>query len=80
MNEFVRKIVHLPGTILTPEVVLHRTLTKIDHIKAITVIVEWNDETFDFDWSQQKVSELTYGAVSLLDEIQLVRNGKAPLK
>lgn len=52
------KLVHLPGTKLTPEIVIHRTLGKIEHIKSITVVIQWNDDTFDCDWSQMKVSEL----------------------
>lgn len=80
MTEFVRKVIHLPGTKLTPDVVLHRTISKLEHIKAVTVIIEWNDETLDFDWSQQKVSSLCYGAMGLLDEVQQVRRGEQPLK
>lgn len=56
------KLVHLPGSKLTPEVVLHRTLNKIDHIKAVLVVIQWNDESFSSDWSQMKTSELVMGA------------------
>lgn len=70
MPEFERKIIHLPGTKLTPEVVLHRTLTKLDHIKSVTVIIQWNDETFDVDWSQQQVSDLCTGSMLLQREAQ----------
>lgn len=72
----MRKIVHLPGTKLTPDVVLHRTISKLDRIKAVTVIIQWDDDTLDFDWSQQRVSDLCFGAWSLLDEVQLVRKGE----
>lgn len=52
------KLLHLPGTKLTPEVVLHRTINKLDSIKAVFVVIQWHDETYDCDWSQMKVSEL----------------------
>jgi len=58
MTDYVPKMVHLPGTKLTPEVVLHRTLQKLEHIKAVTVMIQWNDDSYDADWSQMKVSEL----------------------
>ena len=58
MGDYVPKIVHLPGTELTPEVVLHRTLGKLEHIKAVVVIIQWKNESFDSDWSMMKVSEL----------------------
>jgi hypothetical protein len=56
------KLVHLPGTQLTPGVVLHRTLNKLDRIKAVAVVIQWDDDTFDVDWSQQKTSELVMSA------------------
>lgn len=70
MPEFERRIIHLPGTKLTPEVVLHRTLTKLDHIQSVAVIIQWNDGTFDIDWSNQKVSELCMGSMIFQKEVQ----------
>ncbi len=58
-------LVHLPGTRLTPEVTLHRTLNKLDRIKAVVVVVQWDDDTFDADWSQMKASELAMAALIL---------------
>jgi hypothetical protein len=55
---FEQKILHLPGTRLSPEVVLHRTLTKLDHIRSIAIVVQWEDESFDCDWSQMRLSDL----------------------
>ena len=52
------KLVHLPGSRLTPEVVLHRTLNKVDRIKAVAVIILWDDYSYDTDWSNMKLSEL----------------------
>lgn len=60
-----RKIVHLPGTKLTPEVALHRTLSKLEHIKAVTIIIQWDDDTFDVDWSSMKASELAMASLVL---------------
>jgi hypothetical protein len=61
--KFERKIIRLPGTKLTPEVVLHRTLTKLAHIKAVTVIIQWDDDSFDCDWSSHKLSDLCMGSM-----------------
>lgn len=58
MNEYVPKIVSLPGSSLSAEVVLHRTLTKLEHIKSVITIIQWNDDSFACDWSSMKVSEL----------------------
>lgn len=58
MTEFNRTIIHMPGTRLTPDTVLGRTLTKVEHIKAVAIVIQWQDETFSVDWSQMKVSEL----------------------
>jgi len=58
-------LVHLPGTRLTPEVVLHRTMNKLEHIKAVVVIIQWDDETFNVDWSQMKASELAMSSLIL---------------
>ncbi len=57
-DEYVPKMVHLPGTRLSPEVVLHRTLAKLPRIKSVVIVIQWDDDTFDTDWSQMKVSEL----------------------
>lgn len=59
------KIIHLPGTELTPEVVLHRTLTKKERIQAVTVVILWDDGTYDVDWSRQELRDLAMGAMTL---------------
>lgn len=74
MSDYVPRLVHLPGTRLTPEVVLHRTLQKLDRIRAVTVIIQWDDCTFDVDWSQMKVSEAAMAAMLHHDTaINLIR-------
>lgn len=65
MSDYEPKLVHLPGSRLTPEVVLHRTLNKLERIKGVVVIVQWGDDTFDVDWSQMKTSELAMAGVVL---------------
>lgn len=58
MTEYEPPLVSLPGTRLSPEVLLHRTLNKVGRMKAVTVIIQWDDDTFDCDWSSMKTSEL----------------------
>lgn len=58
MDDYIPKIVHLPGTKLSAEVVLHRTMQKLSRIKAVAIVIQWDDETFDMDWSSMKNSEL----------------------
>ena len=65
---FERKIIHLPGTKLTPEVVLHRTLTKLPHIKSVVVVIQWDDGSVECDWSSMMVSDLFMGAMALDEE------------
>lgn len=62
---YVPSLVHLPGTKLSPEVVIHRTLDKLSRIKNVIVIIQWDDNTMDCDWSQMKVSELSMAALVL---------------
>lgn len=60
--EYVPPLVTLPGAKVSPEVLLHRTLNKVGRIKAVTVVIQWDDDTFDMDWSSMKVSELCMAA------------------
>jgi hypothetical protein len=72
---YVPTLVHLPGTRLSPEVVLHRTLDKLGHIDGV-VGITWRDGTTDIDWSQMKLSDLSFMLHSLerflFDEIRRV--------
>lgn len=60
MSDFLRerKIAHLPGTKLSPEVVLARTQEKLPRIKAVLVVIQWDDETMSVDWSAIPLSGL----------------------
>lgn len=60
-------LVHLPGTKLTPAVVLHRTLNKIDHIKAVLVVIQWNDDTLACDWSQMTTADMCMASMVASD-------------
>lgn len=62
-----RKLAHLPGTDITPELVLARTLekAKAGHIKRVCVYIQWTDESTDFDWSTMKQSDLAFMAVAM---------------
>jgi hypothetical protein len=72
-----RKIIHMPGTVLTPEVVLHRTLQKLEYIKSVVVIIEWDDETHDMDWSKQRLDTLAMARLTIEKEIfDLINRGK----
>lgn len=73
-----QKIIHMPGTVLTAEVCLHRTLTKIDHIKAVTIVIQWDDDTFDVDWSSMKSSALAMAALMIQKTATDIISGKEP--
>lgn len=60
-----RKLIQLPGTAPSVEVVLHRTLNKLDRIKSVTIVIQWDDDTLDADWSTMKTSELAMAALVL---------------
>lgn len=68
MADYDPKLVHLPGTKLTPEVVLHRTFQKLHRIKGVAVVIQWDDDSFDTDWSTMRVSELLMAAAMLTEE------------
>jgi len=65
MSDYNPKLVHLPGTKLTPEVVLHRTLNKLDDIKAVAIVIQWDNDQVSVDYSQMKVSELCMASMML---------------
>ena len=70
MSDFVPKLVHLPGTAVSPQLVLHRTLDKLAHIKAVTIIIQWNNDEFATDWSQMRVSELCMVCMHLDEQVK----------
>ena len=76
MADYVPRLVHLPGTRLSPEVMLHRTLDKLDRIKGIALVIQWDDESFDTDWSAMKVSELCMASMVLTETVKDVAMGR----
>ncbi len=64
-QQYVPPLVHLPGTKLTPEVALHRTLNKLGRIKSVVIVIQWDDDTYATDWSQMKTSELCMSSMVL---------------
>ena len=67
-EDYVPKLVHLPGTAVSPQLVLHRTLDKLAHIKAVTIIIQWNNDEIATDWSQMRVSELCMASMPLEEQ------------
>jgi hypothetical protein len=74
-DEDMLKLRHLPGTTLTPEVVLHRTLNKLPRIKAVAIVIQWDDGSMDTDWSQMQRSELFMTAYSLTSDVHALMRG-----
>lgn len=70
-----QKIVHLRGTPLTPDVVLHRTLQDVKKISAIAVVIKWDDDTYDVDWSRMTTSDLCMASMVLSDLATRVMRG-----
>lgn len=70
-----RKIAHLPGTRLTPDVVLARTAEKLPRIKALVVIAQFDDDTVGVDWSSMRLSDLCFAERSLGFEVAEVIAG-----
>ena len=75
-DKYSPRLVHLPGTKLSPEVVLHRTLEKLEHIRAVTIVIQWHNDEFDTEWSQMTVSELCMASIVLEEEMRGVVTGK----
>lgn len=69
-DDFFPKLVHLPGSELTPEVVIHRTLDKLAHIKSVTITIQWKNDEIATDWSQMRVSELCMHALHLTEQVK----------
>ena len=57
-SKYIPKLISLPGSKVSPEVLLHRTLDKLDRIKSIVMIIQWDDDSYACDWSSLKISEL----------------------
>lgn len=75
-GDYIPKIAVFPGAPLTAEVVLNRTVAKLGRLNAVVVILQWDDGTFDCDWSSMKTSELCMAEKVLQIQVQEVVLGK----
>lgn len=66
---YTRPLVHLPGTPLTPEVVLHRALNELDRIASVIVVVVFKDSTVEVDRSRMKMETLAWASMALTGEV-----------
>ena len=78
MSDFERTIIHLPGTKLSPQVVLARTLTKIEHIESVVVLIGWKDRSVALDWSEMNAADLAFMAMYFDDQVRAVIRGDKP--
>lgn len=62
---FIKKLHSLPGVDRTAEVLLHQTIEKLPRIKAIAMVIQWDDDTYDADWSTMMATELITAATVL---------------
>lgn len=73
---FTKKLHSLPGVDRTPEVLLHQTIEKLPRIKAISLIIQWDDGSFDADWSTMLMTELITAATVLRLEAENELQGR----
>lgn len=77
-GDYVPKLVVFPGAKVTPEIVLNRTSAKLGRIKAVAVVIQWDDDTFDCDWSSMPTSMLCMAYTVLQLQAQQVVMGNHP--
>ena len=63
------KLSRIPGTGLSPEVLLHQILEDKDDIKAVVIVVEWKDGVRSVAWSDMRVSETCMSSKVLDDAV-----------
>lgn len=76
-DDYDPPLVHLPGTKLTPEVVLHRTLNKKARIKGVALVIQWDDDSFETDWSAMSIADFNMAARTLDRTAMQVMFGEA---
>jgi hypothetical protein len=59
------QVITMPGVAVSPEVVLHRTLQKLERVKAVVVVIMLDDDSMYCDWSSLKPSELAMASLVL---------------
>ena len=75
---FKSKLAHMPGTALSPEVLLHQILDKTPKIRSVIIITQWEDGTFETDWSSMKVSDLCMASRIFDYDVDLVLTESHP--
>ena len=75
-TDYDPSLVHLPGTKLTPEVVLHRTMNKLERIKAVLVAIILDDETVDLDWSNMTSGQIASVGMAVHDNATKIVMGE----
>jgi len=68
LKEWYRKLVPLRGSDTTPPIVLMRTLDKADRMKAVIVVIQWNDGSYDMDWSSMPASTLAVATILMQEQ------------
>lgn len=76
--DFIKKIFRLPTARLSPDTVLHSTIEMLPRIKAVAVVILWDDDSYDTDWSAMSVKELCTGARLLSLETDRALQGGYP--
>ena len=77
-DTFEPKIIQLPGTEPSPEVILHRTLTKLSRIRNVVVVIQWDDDSWDADWTPMSKAEFGFCGRILENEIRKEIFGSTP--
>lgn len=72
LKEFFRKLVPLRPDDTTARITLERTLDKADRIKAVAIVIQWDDDTYDCDWSTMKASELCMALIVLQEQTRQI--------
>lgn len=75
MPDWEKKIYSMPGAERTAEVALHQTIEKLPRIKAVSMVIQWDDGSYSCDWSCQKVSELCMASMMLDIEARAIATG-----
>ena len=70
------EIVHLPGTRLTPEVVLHQCVDEIDSLKAVVVLKLDKEGDSYATWSQMDLGDLCYLLTKLQSRVHEIMSGR----
>ena len=75
---YVRKLVQLPGASPSPLAVLHRTLNKVEHIRAVVVLIQWKqpDTAIAVDWSKVTLPAMCEAQITLAEEVRRVMTGE----